>query len=77
MFVTASRLHPRSARHQNKGLKKLFVMCPEYQFNLLLLIHMQILTSIKAYQLPRILYLRDRGEYYEPQTNYGDTKGRQ
>ncbi len=52
MFVTASRLHPESARHQNKGLKEWFVMCPEYQFNLLLLIHMQILTSVKAYQFP-------------------------
>lgn len=82
MFVTASRLHPGSARHQNKGLKEWIVMCPEYQFNLLLLIHMQILTSVKAYQLPHVLYLRDseqwkRGEYNKPQMNCGDTKGGQ
>lgn len=43
---------------------------------------MQILTSVKAYQLPHVLYLRaseqwKRGEYNKPRINCGDTKGGQ
>lgn len=73
MFVTASRFHPGSARRRNKGLKESLVTCPEYQFNLLPLIHMQILTSVKAYQLPYILYLRDNKQR-KRQMNSGYTK---
>lgn len=46
-----------------------FAMCPEYQFNLLLLIHMQILTSVKPYQLPYIQYLKDKWLHEEKEYN--------
>lgn len=57
MFLSGQQLNPGSAKQGNKGLKELFEICTEYQFNLLPLILMQIMTSAKAYQLPYILYI--------------------